>query len=411
MKHNLTEQEFRVALDETKVLLSEAAAKGALNDFWVVIDCDSENFRDYLFRSNTQGLIDIVCKKHKALCTRKVLNDIALFAAGDKDKAEKEAKRRAKNMKVELVNEKSGCDKCAKAKDALRAKASAYRKEAHDKKGDQKVTATLILKAKDADKAADDASCESCKATVNESGCAGCARNKEDHLAAAKKAEHEAKMLGRHNPEAAKAMASKAKMEKSLANEKCGACRKASGENPGTKVYENHYAPRNTVAAKGDLASSTDDTVYSANPSERMDRVSGAKPGPHDPTTPEHKDTVKVPSSITKVLESRAKDAREHSEKLPVTHTDDKQFYSDLATMFEDLNSYLKSGTTQDIKMANVFMNTLMGPMLNEIPTEVSRFITYGGSHAPLKSFVNSITVPQGGYGIGKDGTISKGKK
>ena len=348
MKHNLTEQEFRVALDETKVLLSEAAAKGALNDFWVVIDCDSENFRDYLFRSNTQGLIDIVCKKHKALTTRKVLNDIALFAAGDKDKAEKEAKRRAKNMKVELVNE---------------------------------------------------------------AGCAGCARNKEDHLAAAKKAEHEAKMMARSNPQAAKMMTSKAKMEKSLANEKCGACRKASGENPGTKVYENHYAPRNTVAAKGDLASSTDDTVYSANPSERMDRVSGAKPGPHDPTTPEHKDTVKVPSSITKILESRAKDAREHSEKLPVTHTDDKQFYSDLATMFEDLNSYLKSGTTQDIKMANVFMNTLMGPMLNEIPTEVSRFITYGGTHAPLKSFVNSITVPQGGYGIGKDGTISKGKK
>ena len=326
MKHDITEQELRTAMDETKALLSEASVKGSLNDFWVVIDCDSENFRDYIHRSNTQGLIDIVCKKHKALCTRKVLNDIALFAAGDKDKAEKEAKRRAKTMKNELVTEAQDCKKCA--------------------------------------------------------------ANKENHERLSKK--HKAAANNMSDAKKKAMLMNNSKFEAKLAlTDKCADCKKS--------ITENYYNPRNVVYNKQAAGASVDDTVHSAV--DRQDHVSGAKPGPHDPTEPEHTAKVSVPKAITSVLTSRAKDAREYGEKLPVTHTEDKQFYSDLAQMFDDLNNYLKSGTVHDLKMANIFMTTLMGTMLYEIPTEVVRFIAYGGAHAPLKSFVNSITVPQGGFG------------
>lgn len=167
---------------------------------------------------------------------------------------------------------------------------------------------------------------------------------------------------------------------------KCPKCKK--------KLSENFYAPRNLIATKDNLGSGTDD-VITTRPNFR-DKI--YEPSQHDATQPEHKQNVNVPGAITAVLTSRAADARAHSEKLNVTQTEDKQFYSDLAQMFDDLNEYLKSGTVYDLKMASVFLTTLMGPMLYEVPSEVVRFIAYGGVHAPLKSFVNSITVPQGGF-------------
>ena len=337
MHTDLSSHELRKALDITKALLVEASNKGTLNDFWVVIDCDSDNYKDYIHRSNTQGLINIICKNHKNLCNRKKLDSVALFASSDKARAETEAKRRAKLMKIELVSD--------------------------DKKTE-----------------------------VNESTeCAECKAKKQKFLDKAKKHEHQSKMMMRDNPEMGKSYANLAKFSASeAADAKCDSCKKDN-----KKVDENYYNPRNVVANQATSGASTDNTV--SNMENRQDRTSGVS-GPHDPTTPEHAHKVIVPKTITNVLTSRAKDAREYGEKLPVTHTDDKQFYSDLAQVFDDLNTYLKSGTVHDIKLANIFMTSLMGPMLYEIPTEVVRFIAYGGTHAPLKSFVNSITVPQGGF-------------
>lgn len=205
-----------------------------------------------------------------------------------------------------------------------------------------------------------------------------------------KKAKHE-RLANKHKQNAMLAsdrdqktmFTNNARFEMKLANEGCDKCR---------AVNENYYNPRNVVANDRTAGASTDDTVYSDIKAKRP-----YEPAPNDAVDTEQDQKVNVPSSLIKLLDSRAKDAKAYSDKINVTQSEDKQFYLDLAQMFEDLNQYLKSGSVYDIKMANVFMTSLMGPMLYEIPTEVVRFISYGGTHTPLKSFMNSISVPQGG--------------
>ena len=215
--------------------------------------------------------------------------------------------------------------------------------------------------------------------------CKSCASTKENHERLAKK--HKANAATASDSKTKSMYANNAKFESNLAlTEKCAKCRK--------KVNENFYAPRNVVPTSGNLVSSTDSKINI--PFNRLDRI--YQPSEHDAVPQEHNQKVSIPSAITGILSSRAADARAHSEKLNVTQTEDKQFYLDLAQMFDDLSAYLKSGAVYDMKMASVFLSTLMGPMLYEVPTEVVKFIAYGGVHAPLKSFVNSISMPQGGF-------------
>ena len=383
MDHNLTAEELREAVDATKVILTEAA-KGSLNDFWVVIDCDSENFRDYMHRSNTQGLINIVCQNHKALCTRKKLDSVALFSSSDKDKAEKEAKRRAKLMKIELVNE-AACDKCAMTKEMYETQAYKHKANAQHET-DAGMKRELMNMADKAMAQARTAKCKQCASTVTESRkCHGCTSVRLMHTQEAQKHRIAAK---NHTDNKIKlTLEQNAKNEEAKA--KSATCSKCSGP-----ISENFYNGRNVVSKERTSGASTDDTVY-------KNSIKALKPytkGDMDAVENERDQKVKVPNELIKLLTSRANDAKAYSEKLNVTQSEDKQFYLDLSQMFNDLNAYLKGGTVHDIKMASTFMTSLMGPMLFEIPTEVVRFITYGGSHTPLKSFMNSITVPKGGF-------------
>ena len=339
MRHNLTPIELREAVNATKQLLNEAA-KNSLNDFWVIIDCDSENFRDYMHRSNTQGLINIICKHHKTLCTRNNLDNVALFSSTDKNNAEKEAKRRAKLMKIELVSDKEVVN------------------EMHR---DRRLGAPNGL-------------CTSCDKYTN----------KMQRYA------RDASLSS--DPKAASMYAAKADQAKSMIKSDCLKC---AASKKSMQVSENYYNPRNVSSDKQTLGASVDDTVYSDIKAKRP-----YTPSENDAQDVEQEQKIKVPATIINLLTSRSKDAKEYGENLNVTQTEDKQFYSDLSVMFDDLNTYLKGGTVYDIKMASSFMTSLMGPMLYEIPTEVVRFITYGGAHAPLKSFVNSITTPTGGFDI-----------
>lgn len=211
-----------------------------------------------------------------------------------------------------------------------------------------------------------------------------------------KSEEHHLRMARKHKSAAnvASSREMKAGLMKAAQYEEKLAAQAAKKE---ASVNENYYAPRNVVAGgKPSLGDSTDDTVY--NLRNRLDRI--YQPSKQDAMPPEHDQKVKVPASVIAVLTSRAKDAREYSKKLNVTQTEDRQFYADLANMFDDLCGYLKSGTVHDMKMASTYLTSLMGPMLYEVPTEVVRFIAYGGTHAPLKSFVNSITAPNGGINV-----------
>lgn len=101
---------------------------------------------------------------------------------------------------------------------------------------------------------------------------------------------------------------------------------------------------------------------------------------------------IKVPNGIKQVLRTEIKKAKEESEKLDVRDKDASQFYKDLAQAFEDLLGHLEGGTRYDIKQAQIFAQTLMGPMLHKIPTEVWKFLTNGGETRSLKNYYQDVS-------------------
>ena len=254
-------------------------------------------------------------------------------------------------------------------KSALQKRDDARTGDAADKAATQEEAQRLIsLSSK--------AKCKECTSSVNES-----ASKKEKHLRKSK--EYAAQARTASNPEAKKRLHDMSKVEAVLAKQ----------------IDENFWNPRNVVSSNQTLGASTDNTVYQS----QLKAERPYTPGKMDAMDTESAQKVSVPPAIIAQLDARAREAKAYSERLNVTKTDDKQFYLDLAQMFDDLNAYLRSGSVYDIKMASVFLTSLMGPMLYEIPTEAVRFITYGGSHAPLKSFMNSVTVPQGGIDMYSD--------
>jgi len=100
---------------------------------------------------------------------------------------------------------------------------------------------------------------------------------------------------------------------------------------------------------------------------------------------------VKVPNGIKQALRTEIESARKEADKLDVRDKDASYFYKDLARAFEDLLGHLEKGTRYDIKQAQIFAQTLMGPMLHKIPTNVWKFLTNGGETRSLKSYMSEV--------------------
>ena len=101
---------------------------------------------------------------------------------------------------------------------------------------------------------------------------------------------------------------------------------------------------------------------------------------------------VKVPASCMTALKSEMAEAEKEAERLDVHNKEDAYFYKDLARMFKDLIGHLEKGTIYDIKQAQIFMTSLMGPMLHKIPAEVVKFISYGGQPRSLATIMKDVS-------------------
>lgn len=101
--------------------------------------------------------------------------------------------------------------------------------------------------------------------------------------------------------------------------------------------------------------------------------------------------TVKVPASIKQSLKAEIKKATTEADKLNSRDKEASYFYKDLAKAFEDLLGHLEKGTMYDLKKAQVFAQTLMGPMLHKIPKDVWKFLTNGGETRSLKSYMQEV--------------------
>lgn len=112
-----------------------------------------------------------------------------------------------------------------------------------------------------------------------------------------------------------------------------------------------------------------------------------------DASMDDYETKIKVPSKIKSELRDAIAVFRRDAEKQGAGHTgtEIKQMYSDTADAFEKLLGHLEKGTLQELKKAQIFAQTLMGPMLHKIPDNVWDFIANGGSKRSLKDYMTKI--------------------
>ena len=100
---------------------------------------------------------------------------------------------------------------------------------------------------------------------------------------------------------------------------------------------------------------------------------------------------IAVPTKITALLKAEIKQAEATAEKMNYSNRDAAYFHKDLAAMFQDLLNHMEGGTVHDIKQAQIFMTSLMGPMLHKIPADVVNYLARGGESASLKSYMKKV--------------------
>ncbi len=73
------------------------------------------------------------------------------------------------------------------------------------------------------------------------------------------------------------------------------------------------------------------------------------------------------------------------------TASEKRQFFMDTAAAFQELHDMLAGGTIMDVKKAQVYASSLMGPMLHKLPDVVWDFVTNGGQKRSLKDYMNKV--------------------
>lgn len=102
---------------------------------------------------------------------------------------------------------------------------------------------------------------------------------------------------------------------------------------------------------------------------------------------------VKFPSKLRSAMTSAISEFRANAERQGSGHTaqENAQLYADTADAFEKLLGHLEAGTVQELKNAQVFAQTLMGPMLHKLPAGVWDYITNGGQKKTLKDYMLKV--------------------
>lgn len=100
---------------------------------------------------------------------------------------------------------------------------------------------------------------------------------------------------------------------------------------------------------------------------------------------------VNVPASVKTALKDAIKDTEEQFARLGATDIDSRFFYKSLATAFATLLQHIEAGTVEEIKKGQIFMQTLMSPMMHKIPAVVSNFLAKGGEQRSLKDYMTPV--------------------
>jgi hypothetical protein len=139
-------------------------------------------------------------------------------------------------------------------------------------------------------------------------------------------------------------------------------------------------------------------TMYYPNGS-REDSPSQLRMNPYNESQ-----KVRVPPAIKNSLREEANMARKLAETFTIRKDwDNKNFHENLANAFDTLADFLDKETIYGIKEAQVFMTSLMSPMLYKIPSDVVKFVAAGGTQRSLKSYLNDVKEPTTGTVFSQD--------
>lgn len=102
---------------------------------------------------------------------------------------------------------------------------------------------------------------------------------------------------------------------------------------------------------------------------------------------------VHVPNNIREQLESQIKEARKDAQNFTLRKDwDNKNFYENMANAFEVILEKLDKKTVYGLKEAQIFMTSLMSPMMNKLPPDVIKFIARGGTQRSLKDYMIDVS-------------------
>jgi len=107
----------------------------------------------------------------------------------------------------------------------------------------------------------------------------------------------------------------------------------------------------------------------------------------------EENEKVKVPNTLKSGLKTAIKAFKEDAAKQGNTHTarENAQMMMDTAEAFQQILDYLNEASVMDIKHAQIFAQTLMGPMLHKLPDGVWDFLSHGGQKRSLKDYMIKV--------------------
>ena len=147
----------------------------------------------------------------------------------------------------------------------------------------------------------------------------------------------------------------------------------SDGSSNGEQVYDKEMDPKNTKDEHAQLR--TGDEKSPQDQSDGLDVEA----------------EMKIPAVIKASLKAEIGHLKKEADKMDVSNKEASYFYNDAAKAFEDILDHLNKGTRYDFKLAQVYAQSLMGPMLHKLPIDVWKFLTNGGETRSLKDYMKPV--------------------
>ena len=111
----------------------------------------------------------------------------------------------------------------------------------------------------------------------------------------------------------------------------------------------------------------------------------------------ESETTVTIPNDIKSSLKKKIKELKDESDKLQKLSQPSSEdqftanFHADVARAFETLLDCLEQGTFEGMQSAQVHVTSWMGPIVQQLPADVYKYVVYGGAPRKLRDLYTEL--------------------